>query len=131
MPILAVESNAVTPAAVFTVYACLGALPHANVRWTYGRAGRILISPAYHRIHRRRGGDARPDRLAAVAAARRAVRRPGHGERRTAGRWPLAVPVAARRSGDGAHLRIGTTAAGHELTAGGSTTQRISADPGG
>lgn len=51
MPILAVESNAVTPAAVFTVYACLGALPHANVRWTYGRAGRILVSPAYHRIH--------------------------------------------------------------------------------
>ena len=36
---------------MFTVYACLGALPHANVRWTYGRAGRILISPAYHRIH--------------------------------------------------------------------------------
>jgi hypothetical protein len=51
VPILAVESNAVTPAAVFTVYACLGALPHANVRWTYGRAGRILVSPAYHRIH--------------------------------------------------------------------------------
>ena len=51
MPILAVESNAATPAVVFTVYACLGALPHANVRWTYGRAGRILVSPAYHRIH--------------------------------------------------------------------------------
>ena len=51
VPILAVESNAATPAVVFTVYACLGALPHANVRWTYGRAGRILVSPAYHRIH--------------------------------------------------------------------------------
>jgi sterol desaturase/sphingolipid hydroxylase (fatty acid hydroxylase superfamily) len=36
---------------VLTVYACLGALPHANVRWTYGRAGRVLVSPAYHRIH--------------------------------------------------------------------------------
>ena len=36
---------------VLTVYACLGALPHANVRWTYGPVGRILISPAYHRIH--------------------------------------------------------------------------------
>jgi hypothetical protein len=44
VPILAVESNTATPAAVFTVYACLGALPHANVRWTYGRAGRILVS---------------------------------------------------------------------------------------
>jgi len=51
IPILAVEDNTATPAMVLTVYACLGALPHANVRWTYGRAGRILISPAYHRIH--------------------------------------------------------------------------------
>jgi sterol desaturase/sphingolipid hydroxylase (fatty acid hydroxylase superfamily) len=51
IPVLAIEANAVTPAAVFTVYACLGALPHANVRWTYGRLGRIVISPAYHRIH--------------------------------------------------------------------------------
>jgi sterol desaturase/sphingolipid hydroxylase (fatty acid hydroxylase superfamily) len=51
IPILAVESNAATPAAVLTAYACLGALPHANVRWTYGRAGRVLISPAYHRLH--------------------------------------------------------------------------------
>jgi sterol desaturase/sphingolipid hydroxylase (fatty acid hydroxylase superfamily) len=51
VPILAIASNAVTPAAVFTVYACLGALPHANVRWTYGRLGAVMISPAYHRIH--------------------------------------------------------------------------------
>jgi sterol desaturase/sphingolipid hydroxylase (fatty acid hydroxylase superfamily) len=51
VPVLAVADNATTPAAVLTVYACLGALPHANVRWTYGRAGRILVSPAYHRIH--------------------------------------------------------------------------------
>ena len=33
IPVLAIESNAVTPAAVLTAYACLGALPHANVRW--------------------------------------------------------------------------------------------------
>jgi sterol desaturase/sphingolipid hydroxylase (fatty acid hydroxylase superfamily) len=51
VPILAVAANTATPAAVFTAYACLGALPHANVRWTYGRVGRILVSPAYHRIH--------------------------------------------------------------------------------
>jgi sterol desaturase/sphingolipid hydroxylase (fatty acid hydroxylase superfamily) len=51
IPILAVESNTATPAAVLTVYACLGALPHANVRWTYGPVGRVMISPAYHRIH--------------------------------------------------------------------------------
>jgi sterol desaturase/sphingolipid hydroxylase (fatty acid hydroxylase superfamily) len=51
IPILAVESNTATPAVVLTVYACLGALPHANVRWTYGPLGRAMISPAYHRIH--------------------------------------------------------------------------------
>ncbi len=51
VPILAVEANTATPAVVFTVYACLGALPHANVRWTYGPVGWIMISPAYHRIH--------------------------------------------------------------------------------
>jgi sterol desaturase/sphingolipid hydroxylase (fatty acid hydroxylase superfamily) len=51
VPVLAIGSNAVTPTVVFTVYACLGALPHANLRWTYGRIGSVLISPAYHRIH--------------------------------------------------------------------------------
>jgi hypothetical protein len=51
VPVLAVAGNTAAPAVVFTVYACLGALPHANLRWTYGRAGRVLISPAYHRIH--------------------------------------------------------------------------------
>jgi sterol desaturase/sphingolipid hydroxylase (fatty acid hydroxylase superfamily) len=51
VPILALGANTVTPTAVLTVYACLGALPHANVRWTYGPLGWALISPAYHRIH--------------------------------------------------------------------------------
>jgi sterol desaturase/sphingolipid hydroxylase (fatty acid hydroxylase superfamily) len=51
IPVLAISSNATTPATVLTIYACLGALPHANVGWTYGRVGRVVISPAYHRIH--------------------------------------------------------------------------------
>jgi sterol desaturase/sphingolipid hydroxylase (fatty acid hydroxylase superfamily) len=51
IPILAISANATTPATILTIYACLGALPHANVRWTYGRVGRVVISPAYHRIH--------------------------------------------------------------------------------
>jgi sterol desaturase/sphingolipid hydroxylase (fatty acid hydroxylase superfamily) len=51
IPVLAVADNTTTPAVVLTAYACLGALPHANVRWTYGKLGRIFISPAYHRIH--------------------------------------------------------------------------------
>ena len=48
---LALASNAATPAAVLTAYACLGALPHANVRWSYGRLGKLFVSPAYHRLH--------------------------------------------------------------------------------
>jgi sterol desaturase/sphingolipid hydroxylase (fatty acid hydroxylase superfamily) len=56
VPILAISSNAVTPAVVFTIYACLGALPHANVSWSYGPVGRLLISPAYHRIHHQATG---------------------------------------------------------------------------
>jgi sterol desaturase/sphingolipid hydroxylase (fatty acid hydroxylase superfamily) len=51
VPVLAIASNSTTPAVVLTIYTCLGTLPHANVPWTYGRAGRVLISPAYHRIH--------------------------------------------------------------------------------
>jgi sterol desaturase/sphingolipid hydroxylase (fatty acid hydroxylase superfamily) len=41
---------------VLTAYSGLGALPHANVRWTYGRAGKVLISPACHRIHHAASG---------------------------------------------------------------------------
>ena len=51
IPVLALASNAATPAAVLTAYACFGALPHANVRWSYGRLGTVFVSPAYHRLH--------------------------------------------------------------------------------
>jgi sterol desaturase/sphingolipid hydroxylase (fatty acid hydroxylase superfamily) len=51
IPVLALAANGATPAAVLTVYACLGALPHANVRWSYGKIGRVCVSPAYHRLH--------------------------------------------------------------------------------
>ena len=77
IPILAVADNTATPAVVLTVYACLGALPHANVRWTYGPFGRILISPAYHRIHHAATGrlDINLGTVFAIwdAASRRAV----------------------------------------------------------
>jgi sterol desaturase/sphingolipid hydroxylase (fatty acid hydroxylase superfamily) len=51
IPVLALASNAATPAVVLTAYACLGALPHANVRWSYGKLGKVFVSPAYHRLH--------------------------------------------------------------------------------
>jgi sterol desaturase/sphingolipid hydroxylase (fatty acid hydroxylase superfamily) len=33
------------------VYVCLGTIPHANVRWSYGPLGKLFVSPAYHRLH--------------------------------------------------------------------------------
>jgi sterol desaturase/sphingolipid hydroxylase (fatty acid hydroxylase superfamily) len=36
---------------LITIYVCIGTLQHANLRWTFGPAGRILVSPAYHRLH--------------------------------------------------------------------------------
>ena len=42
---------------LITVYVCLGTLPHANVRWTYGPLGRVLVSPAYHRLHHAAAGE--------------------------------------------------------------------------
>jgi sterol desaturase/sphingolipid hydroxylase (fatty acid hydroxylase superfamily) len=36
---------------LISAYVCLGTLPHANVRWTYGLMGRVFVSPAYHRLH--------------------------------------------------------------------------------
>jgi sterol desaturase/sphingolipid hydroxylase (fatty acid hydroxylase superfamily) len=36
---------------LITVYICIGTLQHANLRWTFGPAGRVLVSPAYHRLH--------------------------------------------------------------------------------
>ncbi|MGH3303925.1 MAG: sterol desaturase family protein [Streptosporangiaceae bacterium] len=54
IPVLAVESNAATPAAVLTGRTRLGALPHANVRWWWprcswrGRSPARSAAPRYH-----------------------------------------------------------------------------------
>jgi sterol desaturase/sphingolipid hydroxylase (fatty acid hydroxylase superfamily) len=36
---------------LITIYICIGTLQHANLRWTFGPLGRVLVSPAYHRLH--------------------------------------------------------------------------------
>jgi sterol desaturase/sphingolipid hydroxylase (fatty acid hydroxylase superfamily) len=36
---------------LITGYLCLGTLPHANVRWSLGPLGKVVVSPAYHRLH--------------------------------------------------------------------------------
>jgi sterol desaturase/sphingolipid hydroxylase (fatty acid hydroxylase superfamily) len=56
IPVFALAGNNATPAELLTAFACLGALPHANVRWSYGRLGRWVISPTYHRVHHRTDG---------------------------------------------------------------------------
>ncbi|HVW79907.1 MAG TPA: sterol desaturase family protein [Mycobacteriales bacterium] len=56
IPVLTLAGNAATPAELLTAFACFGALPHANVRWSYGRLGRWVISPTYHRVHHRTSG---------------------------------------------------------------------------
>jgi sterol desaturase/sphingolipid hydroxylase (fatty acid hydroxylase superfamily) len=36
---------------LITAYVCVGTLQHANLRWSFGPLGRVLVSPAYHRLH--------------------------------------------------------------------------------
>src|SRR5262249_50558904 len=119
---------------LITIYVCIGTLQHANLRWTYGPAGRVIVSPAYHRLHHARedqsinlgvvltiwdvlAGRARfPSRSAAAGRTgldgrARAVRRPGgpacpppRSRRRTTTR-----PRQARRSAPGSsasHSRL-------------------------
>jgi sterol desaturase/sphingolipid hydroxylase (fatty acid hydroxylase superfamily) len=51
LPALVLEASGTVPAVGLIVYACLVTLPHANLRWTFGPLGRVLVSPAYHRLH--------------------------------------------------------------------------------
>ena len=39
---------------LITIYVCIGTLQHANIRWTFGPVGRVIVSPAYHRLHHAR-----------------------------------------------------------------------------
>jgi sterol desaturase/sphingolipid hydroxylase (fatty acid hydroxylase superfamily) len=55
VPTLVLAGNGVAPAQVIVIYICLASLPHANLRWGSGpfgrRVGRILVTPASHRLH--------------------------------------------------------------------------------
>ena len=51
VPALVLGASGTVPGAAVIVYSCLVTLPHANLRWTFGPLGRILVSPAYHRLH--------------------------------------------------------------------------------
>jgi sterol desaturase/sphingolipid hydroxylase (fatty acid hydroxylase superfamily) len=51
VPVLALTGARPLAPVLITGYVCLGTLPHTNVRWSYGPLGRVLVSPAYHRLH--------------------------------------------------------------------------------
>jgi sterol desaturase/sphingolipid hydroxylase (fatty acid hydroxylase superfamily) len=51
IPVVALMPGRPIAPVLITIYICIGTLQHANVRWTFGPAGRVLVSPAYHRRH--------------------------------------------------------------------------------
>jgi sterol desaturase/sphingolipid hydroxylase (fatty acid hydroxylase superfamily) len=52
--VVLMPDRAIAPVLI-TVYVCIGTLQHANLRWTFGPAGRVIVSPAYHRLHHAAG----------------------------------------------------------------------------
>jgi sterol desaturase/sphingolipid hydroxylase (fatty acid hydroxylase superfamily) len=54
VPVLALMPTRPIAPVLITTYVCIGTLQHANLRWTFGPAGRVIVSPAYHRLHHAR-----------------------------------------------------------------------------
>ena len=51
IPVVALMPARPIAPVLITIYVCIGTLQHANLRWTFGPLGRVLVSPAYHRLH--------------------------------------------------------------------------------
>jgi len=51
VPVVALMPARPMAPVLITIYVCIGALQHANLRWTFGPVGRVLVSPADHRLH--------------------------------------------------------------------------------
>ena len=96
VPVVALMPTRPIAPALITIYVCIGTLQHANLRWTFGPVGRVIVSPAYHRLHH--APDARCVNLgvaltiwdALVGCARFPARSDGAGRTGLAGR---PVPV--------------------------------------
>jgi sterol desaturase/sphingolipid hydroxylase (fatty acid hydroxylase superfamily) len=54
LPALVLGASGTVPATALIIYGCLVTLPHANLGWRLGPLGRVIVSPAYHRIHHAR-----------------------------------------------------------------------------
>jgi sterol desaturase/sphingolipid hydroxylase (fatty acid hydroxylase superfamily) len=51
VPVVALMPTRPIAPVLITIYVCIGTLQHANIRWTFGPVGRLIVSPAYHRRH--------------------------------------------------------------------------------
>jgi sterol desaturase/sphingolipid hydroxylase (fatty acid hydroxylase superfamily) len=51
VPVVVLMPDRAIDPVLITAYVCVGTLQHANLRWTLGPLGRVLVSPAYHRLH--------------------------------------------------------------------------------
>ncbi len=51
IPVVALMPARPIAPVLITIYVCIGTLQHANLRWSFGPAGRVIVSPAYHRRH--------------------------------------------------------------------------------
>jgi sterol desaturase/sphingolipid hydroxylase (fatty acid hydroxylase superfamily) len=51
IPALFLGASGSLPSAALIAYGCFVTLPHANLKWTLGPFGKIVVSPAYHRLH--------------------------------------------------------------------------------
>jgi len=51
IPVVVLMPDRAIAPVLITIYICVGTLQHANLRWTFGPLGRVLVSPAYHRLH--------------------------------------------------------------------------------
>ena len=51
IPVVALMPGRPIAPVLITSYVCIGTLQHANLRWTFGPLGAVLVSPAYHRLH--------------------------------------------------------------------------------
>ncbi len=54
VPVVALMPTRAIAPVLITIYVCIGTLQHANIRWTFGPVGYLIVSPAYHRLHHAR-----------------------------------------------------------------------------
>jgi sterol desaturase/sphingolipid hydroxylase (fatty acid hydroxylase superfamily) len=51
LPAVMLAANGTVPAVVLAGYGVMVAFAHSNLRFTLGPLGKVLVSPAYHRLH--------------------------------------------------------------------------------